>query len=347
MAQPTFSSQAVGGRTQADVERISREFTQLYHDLRDQTLGRTRWLGISIVKTPMDMLALQEIIAETRPQVIVQAGVFAGGSTLYAASLLDLLKIDGKVIGIDVDLTPVREHIVRHPRVELLEGSSTDPAIVERLRAEAKGKGVMVNLDSDHRAEHVLEELTALAPLVTHGCYLVVEDTWYGGRPVRPEEAPGPAGALETWLAEGQPFQPDRWRERFLLTGNPGGYLRRVEPGEGAWPGPPRLDHFHVPLAEVYEGAGSAVGADGGPQAGDEQRIRNAHEAEYEELRAYARQLHAELEAREAELREKDRLLADAGTSERGGAIGPRARRRLAGLARAPRRRRGEPPTGR
>ncbi len=87
----------------------------------------------------------------------------------------------------------------------------------------------MVDLDSDHRAEHVAGELRALAPLVTPQCYLVVEDTWMG-RTVRFDQGRGPADALDAWLAEGQPFEVDRWRERLLLTGMAGGYLRRLSP---------------------------------------------------------------------------------------------------------------------
>ena len=113
--------------------------------------------------------------------------------------------------------------------MELIEGSSTDPAVVATLRERAEGRRVMVDLDSDHRAEHVAGELRALAPLVTPQCYLVVEDTWFG-RTVRFDQGPGPAEALDAWLAEGQPFEVDRWRERLLLTGMAGGYLRRVAP---------------------------------------------------------------------------------------------------------------------
>jgi cephalosporin hydroxylase len=219
------------GLDAAAVDRVARDFTRLYHDLREQTLGRTRWLGVSVVKTPTDLISLQEVIAETRPEIVVETGVFAGGSAQYIASLMDLLEIDGRVIGIDVDLSAVSPRIASNPRIELIEGSSTSPAVI-------------VDLDADHGAEHVLAELRALGPLVTPGCYLVVEDTWLGGRPVRPDQAPGPAGALETWLAEGQPFEVDRWRERFMLTACPRGYLRRLGGPSG---GPPRLEAFAVP----------------------------------------------------------------------------------------------------
>jgi cephalosporin hydroxylase len=220
-------------------------FTELYHELRNQTLGRTRWLGVSVLKSPTDLLLLQEIIAETRPDLIIETGVLAGGSTHYFATLLDLLRIDGQVVGIDTDLSAVSAHIAGHPKVELLEGSSTDPRLVAEVVERAQGRRVMVDLDSDHSAGHVGRELRAFAPLVAPGCYLVVEDTWIGNT-VLFDEAPGPSEALDEWLAEGQPFEVDRWRDRQLLSENPGGYLRRLEEDDAGPSGPPRLDRFFV-----------------------------------------------------------------------------------------------------
>jgi hypothetical protein len=149
----------------------------------------------------------------------------------------------------------------------------------------------MVDLDSDHRAEHVAQELRALAPLVTPQCYLVVEDTWIG-RTIRFDQGAGPAEALVEWLAEGQPFEVDRWRERLLLTHNGGGYLRRLAPRDAGPSGPPRLDRFFVaPLdAESSDRPGASE------VATSEQLDRDRHQAEYDELRAYARRLESELE---------------------------------------------------
>jgi cephalosporin hydroxylase len=272
-------------------ETVQR-FVELYHELRDQTLGRTRWLGVSVVKSPTDLLVLQEIIAETRPNLIIETGVLAGGSTYYLATLFDLIGIDGTVVGVDVDLSAVSPYIADHPRVELIEGSSTDPAVVATLRERAEGRRVMVDLDSDHRAEHVAGELRALAPLVTPQCYLVVEDTWFG-RTVRFDQGPGPAEALDAWLAEGQPFEVDRWRERLLLTGMAGGYLRRVGAKGAGAPGPPRLDRFFVPRLDADPGA--RKGDQPEEELTAEQVARNRHQAEYDELRAYARRLESEL----------------------------------------------------
>lgn len=246
MTIPEQSSESVPETLDSErAETVSR-FTDLYHELRNQTLGRTRWLGVTVVKSPMDLLILQEIIAETRPELIIETGVLAGGSAHYMSTLLDLLRIDGKIVGVDVDLSLVSPHIAEHPKVELIEGSSTDPEIVDRLRNMAEGRSVMVDLDSDHSAGHVANELRALAPLVTPGCYLIVEDTWIG-KTVLFDEGPGPSEALAEWLAEGQPFEVDRWRDRLLLSHNPGGYLRRLADDGTPPSGPPRLDRFEVP----------------------------------------------------------------------------------------------------
>jgi cephalosporin hydroxylase len=249
MTIPDQSQSTVPESLDPERAEVVSRFADLYHELRNQTLGRTRWLGVSVVKSPMDLLILQEIVAETRPDLIIETGVLAGGSAFYMATLLELLRIDGQVIGIDVDLSLVSPHIAEHPRIELIEGSSTDPRIVEGLRERARGRRVMVDLDSDHSAAHVAAELRALAHLVTPQCYLVVEDTWIG-KTVLFEQAPGPAEALDEWLAEGQPFEVDRWRDRLLLSHNPGGYLRRLGPKDVVPPGPPRLDRFLVPPLE-------------------------------------------------------------------------------------------------
>jgi cephalosporin hydroxylase len=242
-----------------EVERVAREFTLAYHDLKDQTFATTTWLGVPLVKTATDILAFQQIIAATKPELIVETGVYVGGSALLFASIQELMGIDGGVVAVDVDLGAVHERVREHPRIELIEGSSLDDEIVGRIRKRAEGKRVMVDLDADHRAHHVLAELRAYAELVTPGCYLVVEDGFLGGRPVRPEAVPGPSEALEAWWAEEQPFVVDRWHERFLMTQNPRGYMRRLGPGgeDVEPPRPARPDRFLIGALERSEGAPS------------------------------------------------------------------------------------------
>jgi cephalosporin hydroxylase len=120
-----------------------------------------------------------------------------------------------------------REGRPRHDRITYLTGSSVDPEIVAQVRSQiVSEERVMVLLDSDHSKEHVLAELSVYAPLVSEDCYLIVEDTGVGL--VDPEFGPGPAEAVEEFLAQDHPpFTVDRDCEKFFITVQPGGYLRR------------------------------------------------------------------------------------------------------------------------
>jgi len=156
--------------------------------------------------------------------VIVETGTWSGGSALYLAMLFDLVG-SGRVITVDV----AAERTPEHPRITYLTGSSTDSATLDAVRERIEpDEKVMVSLDSDHRAAHVLGELRTYADLVTSGQYLIVEDTNVNGHPVYPEHGPGPHEAVERFLAEDRRFERDRSREKLLLTFNPGGYLIRT-----------------------------------------------------------------------------------------------------------------------
>jgi cephalosporin hydroxylase len=180
-------------------------------------------------KCPQDLWVYQEILVETRPEVIVETGTAAGGSALYLASICDLLD-RGEVITIDI-LEPT-DALPRHPRISYLGGrSSVDPRLVADVRDRVEGRRAMVILDSEHSRKHVLAELHAYAPLVAEGCYLVVEDTNLNGHPVTVYARPGPWEAVDGFLAETTAFEVDRSREKLLLTFNPCGYLRRREDG--------------------------------------------------------------------------------------------------------------------
>ncbi|MGH9675017.1 MAG: CmcI family methyltransferase [Bryobacteraceae bacterium] len=110
-----------------------------------------------------------------------------------------------------------------------LAGSSTSSEIVARIRQSIKsGEKVIVFLDSDHRAPHVAEEIRLYAPLVTPGSYLIVEDTQFNGHPVLPKFGPGPREAVDGFLGSNRDLEPDRSREKFGMTFNPRGYLKRV-----------------------------------------------------------------------------------------------------------------------
>jgi cephalosporin hydroxylase len=208
----------------ADAGLVER-FHALYYD-RWQGGADTitlSWFGHQTLKCPLDLWIYQELLVRTRPDLVVETGTWRGGSALYLAMMLDGIG-HGRVITIDVEPRPGRPV---HPRIEYVVASSTAPSTLSYVGGAASGKRVMVILDSDHRAAHVYDELVAYAPMVTAGCYLVVEDTSINGHPVLPGFGPGPMEALERFLAENDAFEIDRRCERFLMTLNPKGYLRR------------------------------------------------------------------------------------------------------------------------
>jgi cephalosporin hydroxylase len=176
-------------------------------------------------KCPLDLWVYQEIMFERRPDVVVECGTAAGGSALFLASVCDLLG-HGRVVSVDVEARAGRP---AHPRIKYVLGSSVAPQVVGEVRAEVDGaRRVMVILDSDHRREHVLGELGAYAGMVTPGDYLIVEDTNVNGHPVLHHFGPGPMEAVAEFLNGRDDFVADREREKFFLTFNPRGYLRRV-----------------------------------------------------------------------------------------------------------------------
>lgn len=210
----------VGKRVdRAAVDRVQRALH------RSGVLDRVSWLGTQASKNPLDLWVYQEIVRETRPDLIVETGTFRGGSALYLASVCDLLD-RGEVVSMDI--RPVADDLPSHPRITFLGGrSSTDPAVVAEVGARVEGRRVMVILDSDHSQRHVEAELAAYAPLVSPGCYLIVEDT--GIERLRPDLMPGPMEAIDTFLPTTNEFEVDAGREKFLVTSNRRGYLRRVD----------------------------------------------------------------------------------------------------------------------
>lgn len=214
---------------------LIRGFHKLYYHGRwgKEALWRGfHWFGVPCQKCPLDLCIYQEILFRTRPDVIVECGVCFGGSTLYLAHLCDLLGT-GRIIACDITLANVYDQVRRHPRIELLEGSSTAPEIAQTIRERCAGQRTMVILDSDHTAAHASEELRLYAPLVSPGCYLICEDTNINGHPVLESFGPGPYEAVRAFTAQASGWTVDRNCERLLLTFNPGGYLRRDPPNEG------------------------------------------------------------------------------------------------------------------
>src|SRR5215203_93716 len=136
------------------------------------------WMGRPIIQYPQDMIAMQELIWNIKPDLIIETGIAHGGSLIYYASILELMG-KGEVLGIDIDIRDHnRKEIEAHPmakRIKMIQGSAIDLGIVEQVKRHAKGKKtVMVALDSNHTHAHVLEELKHYSGLTTVGSYCVV-----------------------------------------------------------------------------------------------------------------------------------------------------------------------------
>jgi cephalosporin hydroxylase len=198
------------------------------------------WMGRPVIQYPQDLLALQEIIWSVQPDLIVETGIAHGGSLIFSASMLALLGGDRRVVGVDVDIrSHNRAALEEHPmfdRITMLEGSSLDPAIVDRIgNLASRHQTVMLTLDSNHCHSHVLAELRAYADLVSVGSYAVVFDGVIEAMPAEFSKdrpwGPGnsPLTAIREFLSERDDFEVDRTIEdKLLITAAPSGYLKRT-----------------------------------------------------------------------------------------------------------------------
>ncbi len=199
------------------------------------------WLGRPIIQFPQDIIVLQEIIWNVKPDLVIETGIAHGGSIIFYASLLELIGKNGLVIGIDND---IREHnraeIEKHSmykRIKMIEGSSIDKKVVDKVYEQAKDKkNIMVILDSNHDHEHVLNELNLYSSLVTKGSYLVVLDTVIEDMPEnffknRPwGKGNNPKTAVWEFLKRTNRFEIDKEIEdKLLITVAPDGYLKCVK----------------------------------------------------------------------------------------------------------------------
>ena len=198
------------------------------------------WLGRPIIQFPSDMVAMQEIIWEVKPDLIIETGVAHGGSLVFYASILDMIGGDAKVIGIDIEFRENnRSEIEKHKmfkRIKLIEGSSTDNAVVNKVNEMAQDKQrVIVVLDSNHTYDHVINELEIYSKLVMKGSYMVVFDTAIEDMPTeffkdRPwGVGNNPKTAVYQFLKENDRFEIDKMIEnKLLITVAPDGYLKCI-----------------------------------------------------------------------------------------------------------------------
>jgi cephalosporin hydroxylase len=199
------------------------------------------WMGRPIIQFPQDLVAMQEIIWEVKPDLIIEMGIAHGGSLIFYASMLELLGEDGRVVAVDID---IREHnrveIEKHPmakRITMIEGSAIDEQIAEKVRGFVKeGMKVLVVLDSFHTHDHVLKELELYSPLVTKDSYLVVFDTVVedlpeDSYPDRPwGKGNNPKTAAWEFLKHNDRFVIDeKIQNKLVMTVAPDGYLKCIK----------------------------------------------------------------------------------------------------------------------
>lgn len=195
------------------------------------------WLGMPIIQTPEDILMFQELIFNEQPDVIIETGIAHGGSLIFYSSIMELLG-KGRVIGVDIEIRKHnRQLIEKHPmvsRIEMLEGSSTDPETISLIKSKLKPTDkVIVILDSNHTTAHVYDELMLYSKLVTPGSYLIVCDT------IMPEleglkPAPKDIGVnnamlgMEKFLKENNNFETDPYYNKLYVTNHPKGFLKKI-----------------------------------------------------------------------------------------------------------------------
>jgi cephalosporin hydroxylase len=236
-----------------------RDISQMVRDEKITELGRLfiketlkykyslnfKWLGRPIIQLPQDIIAVQEIIWEVKPDLIIETGIAHGGSLIFHASMLELIDGDGIVLGIDID---IRKHnrleIEKHSmfkRIRMIEGSSVDQPTVDQVHDFTEGRSrILVILDSNHTHDHVLRELELYSPLVTKGSYLIVLDTVIedlpeGSFPDRPwGRGNNPRTAVWEFLKTNGRFEIDRnIQNKLVITSAPDGYLKCIKEREG------------------------------------------------------------------------------------------------------------------
>jgi cephalosporin hydroxylase len=243
------------GAQGSDPDRIVQGMNFVRDTLKYKYSYNFDWLGRPIIQFPQDIVAIQEILWQVKPDLVIETGIAHGGSLILSASILALIdyaeavesgtlldpaKPKRHVLGIDIEIRPHnRAAIKAHPlqnRIEMIEGSSIDHSVISEVNARANGMSrVVVILDSNHTHDHVLAELNAYASLTSIGSYCVVFDTVIEDMPADafPDRLWGkgnnPKTAVKEFLKSHSEFEVDRSiQNKLLISVAPEGFLKRI-----------------------------------------------------------------------------------------------------------------------
>jgi len=225
-------------RRDENLKKIAEKF--LVESWKQKYSYNFDWLGRPIIQIPQDMFAMQEIIWEVKPDLIIETGIAHGGGLIFYASMLELIG-KGEVLGIDIDIRKHnRKEIEKHKmfkRIKMIEGSSVDKKVIKKVaNIVKKHKKVMVCLDSLHTHEHVLKELNLYSKFVSPGTYLVVFDTiieylpkgFFSNKPW--DKGNSPATAIKAFLKKNKNFIINRdIGNKLVITSTPGGFLKKLD----------------------------------------------------------------------------------------------------------------------
>ncbi len=229
-------------------QKISKAWTK--YSLANGYLYNFSWLGIPIIKYPSDLITIQEIIFEVKPDLIIETGVAHGGSLAFYASIQKMYNKKAKTLGIEIDF---RSHNKKNCRkiykklgISVIENSSvSEEALIKLKRFTKNKKKIMVILDSDHSTKHVFEELKIYSKIVSKGSYLICTDTivdfmpkgffltdWQKKRASHRnfDRGNGPFIALKRFLKINKKFKIDKkFHSKSTITENPFGFLKKIK----------------------------------------------------------------------------------------------------------------------